>query len=205
MSRSVSTSSSSEQVFRPADLSYFIEKFPDLAGKAIIGKGCFSYVFEGNHPDTVLKLTCDMVYRDFILSKGSKVGLPKLFKNCGTIESTEFGSVSLLEIGRLTPLDKWDHERMVLERDAVSSAIEFKVAMSEIDTGMMPCQVAHAMALRDIRRTSMFSPAVGSALTAISQFMEETEHDVLLDLRNPANYMTDGKSLIITDPLIMVA
>lgn len=196
--------SSISQVFHLADFVMYAQKFPCLVGKNMIGQGCFSYVFESGNPNTVLKLTCDPVFAEFARLKSGQPGVVKIVHDYGSIESNELGQVSLFELERLSHLKKWDHDRLILERDAVASAITFKIAASEIDTGMMPCQVAHAMALEEIRKSQMFSDSVGSALSAISDYMRQTELDVLLDLGNPDNYMTDGRSLIITDPLMLV-
>ena len=54
------------KVFFIQDLSFYRSKFPVLDGKQMIGDGCFSYVFEGTKQSTVLKLTCDSVYAEFI-------------------------------------------------------------------------------------------------------------------------------------------
>jgi len=199
-----SMTSQDSQVFHLADFVMYTEKFPCLVGKKVIGRGCYSYVFEGESPGTVLKLTCDPVYAEFLRLKSGEPGVTKLVHDYGSIESNELGQVSLFSIERLHHLKKWHHDNMILERDALLSTISFKIAMSEIDTGMMPCQVAHAEALEEIRQSRMFSDSVGSALSAISDYMKQTELDVLLDLGNPDNYMTDGRSLIITDPLMLV-
>lgn len=196
--------SSISQVFHLADFVMYTEKFPCLVDKKIIGNGCYSYVFEGETPNTVLKLTCDPVYAEYMRLKSGQPGVGKIVHDYGSIESNELGQVSLFAIERLSHLRKWYHDNLILERDALLNTVQFKIAMSEIDTGMMPCQVAHAMALEEIRASRMFSNSVGSALSAISDYMQQTEFDVLLDLGNPDNYMTDGRQLIITDPLMLV-
>lgn len=196
--------SSISQVFHLADFVMYIEKFPCLAGKQMIGQGCYSYVFESDSPNTVLKLTCDPVFAEFARLKSGQPGVVKVVQDYGSIESNQFGQVSLFELERLSHLKKWHHDSLILERDAVSKAIMFKIAMSELESGMMPCQVAHANALKEIRKAGLFSETVGSALNVIADYMEETELDVLLDLGNPDNFMTDGSRLIITDPLMLV-
>lgn len=199
-----SLTSADSQVFHLADFVMYTQKFPCLIGKKVIGRGCYSYVFEGETPGTVLKLTCDPVYAEFVRMKSGAPGVAKVVEDFGSIESNELGRVSLFALERLSHLQKWHHDSMILERDALLSTVSFKIAMSEIDTGMMPCQVAHAMALEEVRDSRMFSDTVGSALMAISDYMKTTEQDVLLDLGNPDNYMTDGRSLVITDPLMLV-
>lgn len=201
---SVSSGSNVSQVFHLADFVLYLEKFPCLAGKPVIGAGCFSYVFASDSEDTVLKLTCDPVFSEFIRLKGGAAGLPQLVLDHGSIESSEFGMVSLFELERLSPLDRWDHERMLLEREALSKMVSFKVAMSEMVNGFMPTQVAHAYALREIASTMMFSTTIRAALSNIADYMEHTKLDVLLDLGNPNNYMTNGRELVITDPLMLV-
>lgn len=192
---------SPNKVFFIQDLAFYRSKFPILAGKQIIGDGCFSYVFKGTEKSTVLKLTCDSVYAEFIRLKGGEFGIPRLMNDYGSVYTELYGEVFLFEIERLRPLSKWDHDGMILERDAISSAISYKVALSEIESGMMPCQVAHAAALDEVRMSGIFSDSASSALSAIAEYMKVTDLDVLLDLQNPDNFMTNGRHLIITDPL----
>lgn len=189
------------KVFFIQDLAFYRSKFPVLAGKQMIGDGCFSYVFEGTKKSTVLKLTCDSVYAEFIRLKGGEFGIPKLMNDYGSVYTELYGEVFLFEIERLRPLSKWDHDGMILERDAISSAVSYKVALSEIESGLMPCQVAHAAALDEVRMSGIFSDSASSALSAIAEYMKVTDLDVLLDLQNPDNFMTNGRHLIITDPL----
>lgn len=196
--------SADSQVFHLADYILYVEKFPSLTGRKIIGRGCYSYVFESDNPHTVFKLTCDPVFSEFVRLKSGNPGVVRVIRDYGSVEVESLGTVSLFELERLSHLKKWDHDNLILERDALRNTVSFKIAMSEVDTGMMPCQVAHAMALEEVRQTRMFSDTVGSALTAISDYMKTTELDVLLDLGNPDNFMTDGRSLIITDPLMLV-
>lgn len=190
--------------FELEDVPGYVERFPQLAGKKPIGTGEFSLVFDGTRADTVLKLTNDAVYLEFIRMKSGTAGLPKLVQDYGVMEGLDGKEVGLVEITRLLPLRKWSHDDLILEREAISGAVSWRVAMSEVTSGMMPCQQCHAEALREVRASKMFSKGINRALDAIADYMDITEKDVLLDLGNLSNYMTDGKRLIITDPLMEV-
>lgn len=182
----------------------YLDCFPILKDKELIGIGEFSLVFGGTRANTVLKLTDDAVYLEFIRMKSGTNGLPRLIRDYGVAQGPDGKEVGLVEINRLLPLRKWHHDDLILERQAISGAISWRVAMSEVHSGMMPCQQCHAEALREVRESKMFSKGVNQALDAIADYMDVTEKDVLLDLGNLNNYMTDGKRLIITDPLMEV-
>lgn len=187
--------------FELEDAPGYLDAFPVLADKEVIGKGEFSVVYDGTRPDTVLKLTCDAAYVQFIKQSAGRPGLPAFVRQIGTMKCRDHGSIYLIEIPRLhVVLD----ETMMLERDAVIAAITYSVAKSERFNGIVPCQECHAGALQELSMCGVFSYAIRQALAAIARFMRKTKHDVLVDLRNPDNFMTDGKSLIITDPLLMV-
>lgn len=191
-----------DRVFSPVCLGHYTKAFPVLAGKALCGQGCYSAVFDNG--DSVLKLTCDHVYRDFICSCSGSPGVPKLIKDHGFIEDEEFGIVHLLEIEKLTPLDKWDHESLVLESKAIAQAIEYRVAARELGESPEYGNKALVNAVKDVIGSQMFSRPIMWALSSICKFIEKSGHDVLFDLKNPANFMTNGKHLIISDPLIPV-
>lgn len=187
--------------FELVDAPGYLDAFPVLADREVIGKGEFSVVYAGDSPTTVLKLTCDTAYVQFIRQNAGKPGLPATFKLLGKMQCRDHGTIYLIEIPRLSVvLD----ETMMLERDAVIAAITYSVAKSERFNGIIPCQECHAGALQELSMCGVFSYAIRQALAAIARFMRKTKHDVLVDLRNPDNFMTDGKSLIITDPLLMV-
>lgn len=191
-------------VFTEED-AYGVEHlFPILFGKKEIGTGCYSRAFEGTTPDTVLKLTVDQPYYDFIRLHGSGEGIPKLHKDWGTADDEVHGQLYLVEIQRLMPLKRWDHENLILERDAIIGSVGYRVAMSELIDDGLPCQTGHANALDEVRDTRMFSEPIAEALTSIGQYLRTSDHDLLLDLSNPDNFMTDGTRLYITDPFLMV-
>lgn len=185
------------------DRNLIIEKFPVLAGKQIVGRGCYSIVYECTD-NTVLKLTCDPVYPDFVRLKSGVPGVPKLVNDYGSFDCHDYGQISLLEVVKLRPLDKWDNETMVLESRAVASAVDFRLAARELGEKPELGKFSHARALKDLTASRMFSASVSWALLAISDYIEKSDQDVLLDLQNPANFMTDGTNLVISDPLIPV-
>lgn len=193
---------SDTESFAP-DRELIIEKFPVLAGKNIVGRGCYSIVFECTE-NTVLKLTCDPVYPDFVRSKSGVPGVPKLVNDYGSFFCPEYGNISLLEVVKLRQLDRWDHETMFLESRAVASAVDFRLAARELGETPELGKASHAKALRDLTASKMFSASVSWALLAISNFIEKSDHDVVLDLQNPSNFMTDGTNLVISDPLVPV-
>lgn len=193
-----------DRVLGLEDVPGFPGPFPVLGGKAVVGEGVFSIVFEGTSAATVLKLTVDESYYEFIRAHGDGNGIPKLFKDWGSAHSTIHGALYLVEVQRLMPLKRWDHDNLILERDAVMGSVGYRVAMSELVDDGIPCQTGHANALDEVRNTRMFSKPVAAALSSIGQFLRTSDLDLLLDLSNPDNYMTDGKRLYITDPFLMV-
>lgn len=187
--------------FELEDAPGYLDAFPVLLDRKIVGAGEFSVVYEGTKPDTVLKLTCDTAYVDFITEHAGTPGLPKYIKRRGSMKTPAHGKIHLLEIPRLNLLTD---EGMMMERDVLMRAVEYRVLLSERFNGIIPCQECHASALIELSLCKIFSSGVRSALAAIAAFLRKTPHDVLIDLGNPDNYMTDGRSLIITDPLLMV-
>ena len=173
-----------------------VELFPCLAGKELLSKGCYSNVYEADKPHTVYKLTCDLAYVDFMLTNDGVPGLPKLYSYMGLKNHPGHKPLALLEIQRLTHLDKWKHEVMKAESEAVHSMLRYRVLKSEAEDG----QDGHVRALREVGKSGLFSHSVSSALLAMSRFMANTRHRLVLDLRNPDNFMTDGERLILTDP-----
>jgi len=191
-------------VFKLTDAPGYLAHFPVLKGRNKVGRGQFSVVFEGTQANTVLKLTSDAVYVDFLRHKAGTPGLPELVHDYGSMPSPEHQSVFLVELTKLYPLHKWDHAELILERNALANAVDYKLALNELYCPMAPCQQMHALALLEVQSTGLFSPAASAALGAIADYLDATDHDVLLDLANLTNYMTDGSRLIITDPLVMV-
>lgn len=191
-------------VFKLTDAPGYLAHFPVLKSRNKVGRGQFSVVFEGSSAETVLKLTCDEVYVDFLRRKAGTPGLPRLIHDYGSMPSPEHSAVFLVELSKLYPLHKWDHTELILERNALANAVDYKLALNELYCPMAPCQQMHALALLEVQSTGLFSPAASAALEAIADYLEQTSHDVLLDLANLANYMTDGSRLIITDPVVMV-
>lgn len=187
--------------FELEDAPGYLGAFPVLLDRKQIGAGEFSVVYEGTKPDTVLKLTCDAAYVDFIRSHAGTPGLPKFVKHRGKMKTPTHGLVHLIEIPRLMALSD---EGMILEREAIMSAVTFRVQASERFNGIVACQECHASALHELSLCQIFSAGMRAALAAIAAFLRATTHDVLIDLTNPDNYMTDGRQMIITDPLLMV-
>lgn len=197
---SLQTSEDNCRVFNPADLSLYIEKFPVLQDKTEIGQGCYSAVFDNN--GTVLKLTCDTVYKDFLCAHTGTPGVPKLIKYHGEAV-VENELVYLLEVEKLSRLDKWDHEAMMLESEALSRALNYRIAAYELAENPTLGNAAFAKAIGDVIASRMFSTPVMWALSAISKFVTNYGTDTVLDL-HPSNFMTNGKNLVISDPLIPV-
>lgn len=196
-----------EAVLRTEDLSDLHIHFPMLKDKAVLGKGVFSRVYEGSKPDTCYKLTMDAVYCRFMKQYGNVPGIPRLHRFCGDIPSPVHDRLYLLEIQRLMPLRKWDHERLILERNALMHLVDYRVDVNEREVRTLvdwPGRLRHAAALTECRDIGIFSESIRSALTAIALFMTEEGDDLLLDLMNPQNYMTDGQDLYITDPFNLI-
>lgn len=192
-----------DQVFTLARLPNYKKVFPQLKDRKKLGRGVFSIVYEGSE-DTVLKFGCDPAYYDFIKAKGGSEGLPKLVNDFGTVTDKYGEEVFLVEIEKLKPLHKWDHERLILQRDALIGMVSYKIAESEIRSGMVPAALYQADALRGVAESCMFDWSVRSGLRALADFFEHTDLDVTLDMANPENYMTNGSDLIITDPVMMI-
>lgn len=187
--------------FELEDAPGYLDAFPVLADKEVIGKGEFSVVYQGARPDSVLKLTCDAAYVEFIRQVAGQPGLPSFVRYYGRMQVPIYGYVHLIEIPRLSLVID---ENMRLEREAVMSAIAFRLSVNEQFNGIITCQECHADALTELSLCQHFSKAIRAALAVIAAWLRKTKHDVLLDLGNPDNYMTDGRSLIITDPAMMI-
>lgn len=186
------------------DVPGYRAHFPVLKGKQLIGCGLYSRVYEGTRPDTVLKLSVDPTFRDFIHKKQGVVGLPALIHDYGSMNYGSCSELYLVELNRLKPLHRWDHIQLKLERDALRNAIEYRIDRIETFLPMAPCQHLHALGLLELARSGLFSEAAQSALKAIAEYMDETKFDLILDLFNPDNYMTNGSHLVITDPFQLV-
>lgn len=186
--------------FELEDVPGYLAHFPVLAGKAQIAQGEYSVVFEGTKPDTVLKLTCDSISASFAKKHGSPTFCPVL--EChGSMHSNDHGDVMLIELPRLRPIT-WDNDRkMFMERDMVMAAAKYLIAESETFNGIVDCQQCHASALEDLADSGIVSHSIRQGLVTLSKWLRTTMHDVMIDICNPDNYMTDGRSLIITDPI----
>ncbi len=190
--------------FELEDAPGYLARFPLLAGKAPIARGEYSIVYEGTRPETILKLTVDSISADFATSFGQQSGLCRVVENHGAMACNDHGEAHLLEMDKLVEID-WDkHRAMWFERDTVMAAVRYRVAASESNNGSTTCQICHANAMEELSLCTMFSETIRSAFKTISEYLRTTSHDVLLDLCNPSNYMTDGISLIVTDPIIPV-
>lgn len=192
-----------DSVFNLARLPNYKKVFPQLKDRPKIGRGVFSIVYEGNK-DTVLKFGCDPAYYSFIREKGGCEGLPKLINDFGSVEDKYGDEVFLVEIEKLKPLQKWNHDRLILQRDALISMVSYKIAESEVRSGMVPAALYQADALRGVAESCMFDWSVRSGLRELANFFELAELDITLDMANPENYMTNGTDLIITDPVMMI-
>lgn len=190
--------------FELEDAPGYLAHFPVLQGKAQVARGEYAVVFDGTRPETILKLTSDGISAEFAKVFGQQNGLCQVVKDHGSMECAEHGHVHLIEMTRLEVLDWYKHESMWLERDVVMAAVRFRVAVSEKDNGVIPCQHCHANAMEELSNMPIFSDTIRSAFKAISEYLRTTDADVLLDLGNPDNYMTDGNRLYITDPIIPV-
>lgn len=193
--------------FNLDDVPGYLERFPVLRGKALLGKGEFSYVFEGCCPDTVYKLTSDETTVNFLLLgriKGCD-GLVEFIEYHGFMDSSEHPQgVHLVELRRLQVIEPDTHRNLYYERESVMAAIRHRIIESDRFIGVIPAQERYAGALEELALSNLFSPSISKALMWIAKFMGASTLDLLHDLCNPANYMTDGTRLIITDPLVTV-
>lgn len=186
--------------FELEDAPDYLAHFPVLKDKVVIGQGEYSVVFEGTRPDTVLKLTCDAISASFARQHGNPTFCPVLEFH-GEMQSQDHPVITLLELPRLRELT-WDGDRsMFMERDMVMAAAKYLIADSEQFNGIVDCQQCHAGALEELADSGIVSPSIRQALIILAKWLRRTVHDVLIDICNPNNYMTDGKSLIITDPI----
>ncbi|UKL15000.1 hypothetical protein hairong_095 [Pseudomonas phage hairong] len=186
--------------FELEDVPNYLGRFPVLKDKAVIAQGEYSVIFEGTRPDTVLKLTCDHISASFARQHGSPTFCPVLEYH-GQMDSADHGPVVLLELPRLRELS-WDADRkMFMERDMVMAAAKFLIAESEQFNGIVDCQQCHASALEDLADSGIVSSSVRQGLNTLAVWLRRTAHDVMVDICNPNNFMTDGKHLIITDPI----
>jgi len=193
-----------DSVFELSDVPAIVKSMPILADRPVLGLGMYSIVFDGLCNNTVLKLTSCPASADFIQQFGGRAGIPGFVCHHGHLHLADVGDLQLLEIQRLTPLTWRDHDRMVLERDAVRATVSHLIAQGEIESGAMPCGCSYAESLNQVINSRMFSKSICSALGAVREFIQTTEHSVALDLGNPDNYMTDGANLFITDPVMIV-
>lgn len=105
---------------------------------------------------------------------------------------------------RLQEIDPYIFPNMYWERESVMAAIRHRILESDRFEGIIPAQERYAGALHELAMSSLFSRSISKALEWIASFMKTSPIDLIHDLCNPANYMTDGVRLIITDPLVTV-
>lgn len=193
--------------FELEDAPDYLNRFPILRGKEILGRGEYSVVFEGCCPKTVLKLTVDETTLNFLLMgrlKGCE-GIVEFIEYHGFMDSSEhLSGVHLVELRRLQPIDRKLHPNLYWERESVMAAVRHRIMESDRFEGIIPAQDRYAGALQELSTSHLFSAAMSKALAWIAAFMKTSPIDLLHDLCNPDNYMTDGESLIITDPLVTV-
>lgn len=193
--------------FELEDVPDYLARFPVLRGKAQLGRGEYSVVFEGCCPNTALKLTADSTTVEFLLAGRLQgcVGIVEFIEYHGCIESKEHsGGVHLIELKRLKPIECDIHFPLYCERESVIATIRHRIIESDRFKGIVPTQERHAGALQELSLSNLFSDSISKALSCIAQFMKSSTADLLHDLCNPANYMTDGTRLIITDPLVTI-
>lgn len=195
-------------MFELEDAPGYLERFPELRGKAPLGRGEFSIVFEGSCQNTVYKLTVDETTVNLLLLgriQGCD-GLVEFIEYLGHMESPEHPQgVHLVELQRLETIDPDIHSTLYYERESVMAAIRHRIVESDRHIGVMQAQERYASALQELAISNLFSDSISKALMWIANFMNASTLDLVHDLYNPANYMTDGKKLIITDPLLTVA
>lgn len=190
------------QFFTLEDAPDYLDAFPILKGLEVLGWGQFSVVFKGRggKRGTVYKLTCDEGYKDFILSHAGTPGLPRFATLHGEMDCAH-GSCWLIELPRLATLEDED---MILEREALVNAVSYRLNSWDKFRGIEDAQSLMAAALRQVSGSGLFSSGMVQALNAMSAYMSNTKHDLLLDLVTRDNFMTDGDRLIITDPFVTV-
>ena len=172
--------------FELEDAPDYLVQFPVLRGKAQLGRGEYSVVFEGCR----LK-GCD--------------GIVEFIEYHGYMHSEEHqNGVHLVELRRLQPIDVATHTNLYWERESVMAAVRHRNMESDRFEGIIPAQDRYAGALQELSTSNLFSAAISKALAWIAAFMKSSSIDLLHDLCNPENYMTDGTRLIITDPLVTV-
>lgn len=193
--------------FELEDVPGYLARFPELKGKAQLGRGEFSVVFEGSCPNTVLKLTADETTVNLLLLgriKGCD-GIVEFIEYHGFMDSSEHPKgVHLIELKRLQNIDPCDHRSLYYERESIIATIRHRILESDRFEGILPAQERHAGALQELALSNLFGHSISRALEWIANFMRASTLDLLHDLCNPANYMTDGKRLIITDPIVTV-
>ncbi|MEG0063057.1 MAG: hypothetical protein RR740_00490 [Pseudomonas sp.] len=192
--------------FELEDAPDYLAHFPVLVGKAQLGRGEFSIVFESDHPDTVLKLTCDAATVNFLMMGHPHVkeGLVEVVKYHGDMPCCEHGQVFLIELKRLHRIEPDTHRDLYYERESVMAAIRHRIIQSDRLEGVVDAQQRYAGAIQELALSRLFSSNINKALVWIATFLRSSPLDLLHDLCNPDNYMTDGTRLIITDPLICV-
>lgn len=193
--------------FELEDAPDYLERFPELRGKAQIGRGEFSIVFEGPCENTVYKLTVDETTVNLLLLgriQGCD-GMVEFIEYLGCLSSSEHPQgVHLVELKRLESIDREIHSALYYERESVMATIRHRIMESDRYIGVIPAQERHAGALKELALSNLFSASISKALMWIANFMESSTADLMHDLCNPANYMTDGHRLIITDPLVTI-
>lgn len=193
--------------FELEDAPDYLARFPILKGKAQLGRGEFSIVFEGCCPNTVLKLTSDYTVVNLLLLGRIKSceGIVEFIEYHGFMDSPEHpDGVHLIELKRLQALEPDTHRSLYYERESIMATIRHRIMESDRFEGILPAQERHAGALQELAASNLFSSHISKALEWIANFMRASTLDLLHDLCNPANYMTDGHKLIITDPLVTV-
>lgn len=193
--------------FELEDAPNYLEHFPILKGREVIGRGEYSVVFEGHCSTTVYKLTVDETTVNFLLL--SRIngcdGLVEFVEYHGLMDSVEHPSgVHLVELRRLDVIEPDAHSNLYWERESVIAAVRHRMIESDRYQGIIPAQERYAGALEELAESNLFSSSINKALKWIAKFMKQSPLDLLHDLCNPANYMTDGVRLIITDPLVTV-
>lgn len=193
--------------FELEDTPDYLAYFPVLAGKKVVGRGEFSIVFEGDCRNTVLKLTVDETAVNLLVMGrvNGCDGLVEFIEYHGHMNSSDHpGGVHLIELRRLEPIELDKHHSLYWERESVMAAIRHRIMESDRFEGIISAQERHAGALRELAMSNLFSRSISRALEWVANFMRESQSDLLHDLCNPSNYMTDGHRLIITDPLIAI-
>lgn len=179
-------------------------QLPQLKGKKPIGRGTFSALFDGERPDTVLKLTVDST--SYWMSNCCAAGcagphFPRVVRN-----HRDVGEVTVR--GVTYPIFLYEVERLERLKTGGEAARQFRVFKSIAKQATTACssipnrEAAPAVMemMADLAAKADLPGSLRHAISDLSNFVRAYD-DVFIDIHR-ANVMQDSEgTLVINDPV----